>query len=184
MEHSDGRQCDWPGCTEPGEFKAPKNASRRSDEPPQWYWFCLKHVREHNESWNYFDTISPEHYAKERQAHPSWDGPTFPFRMNPEDLASLKMKDAHGIFKSDPRFRRFAESPHSGRRPVNAQQAMALATLDLDENASEADVKRQYKALLKRYHPDANGGDRRGEKKMQSVIAAYHVLMDGRDDTR
>ncbi|MEM1021877.1 MAG: DnaJ domain-containing protein, partial [Pseudomonadota bacterium] len=38
--------------------------------------------------------------------------------------------------------------------------------------------KKRYKILLKRYHPDANGGDRRGEKKMQAVIAAYHRLMD------
>ncbi|MEO0411894.1 MAG: J domain-containing protein [Pseudomonadota bacterium] len=184
VEHSDGRICDWPGCKEAGEFKAPKQAARRSDEPPQWHWFCLEHVREHNESWNYFDALSPEDHASARQAHPSWDGPTFPFRMNPEELASLRMKDMHGIFSSDGRFHRFAESPGHAGRPLSNVQSRALSTLGLTETASVEDIKKRYKVLLKQYHPDANGGDRTGEKKMQAVIAAYHQLMDGQQTSR
>ncbi|MEM6833782.1 MAG: DnaJ domain-containing protein [Pseudomonadota bacterium] len=178
VEHADGRRCAVPGCKEPGEFKVALNPNRRSDEAPQWKWLCLEHVRAHNEGWNYFETLSPEDLLKERQGHPSWDGPTHPFRMNPEDLASLRMKDSHGIFSSDARFRRFAESGSRTGRPLTAPEAEALVTLGLSENASSEDIKKRYKILLKRYHPDANGGDRRGEKKMQAVIAAYHRLMD------
>ncbi|MEM6684130.1 MAG: hypothetical protein AAF607_17985, partial [Pseudomonadota bacterium] len=68
--HEDGRICDWPGCTKPGEFKAAKNTPRRSDEPPSWNWYCLEHVREHNARWNYFDSLSEEDYHRARQGHP------------------------------------------------------------------------------------------------------------------
>lgn len=176
--HADGRQCEWPNCTEAGEFKAAKNAQRRSDEPPQWQWYCLEHVREHNERWNYFDALGPDDFKRAHQTHPSWDGPTFPFRMNPEDLANLRMKDTTGIFSGDPRFSRFTSAPSRDGKPLSADAMKALATLGLPENASSEDIKTRYKALLKQYHPDANGGDRRGEKRMQAVIAAYHQLMD------
>lgn len=184
IEHADGRLCDWPGCKEPGEFKAPIQGTQNGDGPPQWRWFCLEHVREYNEKWNYFDSLSPEEFANVKQAHPSWDGPTFPFRMNPDDLAALKMKDTHGIFQGDGRFRRFADSPRGAQRPRSSEEAMALSTLGLPESASGDDIKKRYKALLKQYHPDANGGDRKGEKKMQAVISAYHQLMDGQQSTR
>lgn len=176
--HADGRQCDWPNCNEAGEFKAAKNAQRRSDEPPQWHWYCLEHVREHNERWNYFDALSPEDYQRARHTHPSWDGPTYPFRMNPEDIANLRMKDSLGVFSGDARFSRFTSARGSDGKPLSAAALKALTTLGLTENASSQDIKTRYKALLKQYHPDANGGDRRGEKRMQAVIAAYHQLMD------
>lgn len=176
--HDDGRTCEWPDCAEAGEFKAAKNMNRRSDEPPQWQWYCLEHVREHNERWNYFDGLSMAEQERARSAYPSWDGPTFPFRMNPEDIANLKMKDSFGIFSGDSRFSRFTSARAGDGKPMSADTLKALNTLGLGEDATTADIKVRYKALLKRYHPDANGGDRKGEKRMQAVIAAYHQLMD------
>jgi len=176
--HEDGRTCDWPGCEQPGEFKAAASAPRRSDEPPQWNWYCLEHVRAHNERWNYFESLSPEDYAKARNGHPSWDRQTYPFQMNPDDLANLKMRDGLGIFSSDPRFARFRSATDKSGKPMASETIKAFAVLGLSENASMEDIKTRYKALLKQYHPDANGGDRRGEKRMQAVIAAYHQLME------
>lgn len=176
--HEDGRQCEWPDCKEAGEFKAAKQAPRRSDEPPSWEWYCLEHVREHNERWNYFDKVTPEDYRRTHAGHPSWDGPTFPFRMNPDDLANLRMKDSFGIFADNARFSRFTSARSQDGKPMSTEHLKALSTLGLNESASRDDIKNSYKALLKRYHPDANGGDRKGEKKMQAVIAAYHQLMD------
>jgi DnaJ-class molecular chaperone len=37
-------------------------------------------------------------------------------------------------------------------------------------------IKARYKELVKRFHPDANGGDRGAEERLKQVIKAYGVL--------
>jgi DnaJ-class molecular chaperone len=48
--------------------------------------------------------------------------------------------------------------------------------LELPEDASPSEIKAQYKALVKRHHPDANGGDRGSEDKLREIIQAYNYL--------
>ena len=52
----------------------------------------------------------------------------------------------------------------------------ALTVLRLDSTACFADIRRAYKELVRRYHPDSNGGDRSLEGKLQEVIDAYTHL--------
>jgi DnaJ-class molecular chaperone len=48
--------------------------------------------------------------------------------------------------------------------------------LGLDETATKSDIKLRYKELVKRHHPDANGGDRSSEDRLRSIIEAYNTL--------
>ncbi|MFO1155475.1 MAG: DnaJ domain-containing protein [Rhodospirillales bacterium] len=41
-----------------------------------------------------------------------------------------------------------------------------------------ADVKSRYKELVKRHHPDANGGDKAAEERFKQINAAYRTVMD------
>ena len=50
--------------------------------------------------------------------------------------------------------------------------------LGLPQNASDEDVKRAYRALAKKYHPDMNPGDAEAEKKFKEASEAYAVLSD------
>ncbi|MCA6286183.1 MAG: DnaJ domain-containing protein, partial [Phenylobacterium sp.] len=52
----------------------------------------------------------------------------------------------------------------------------ALADLDLDEDADAGRIRARYTELVKLCHPDANGGDRSAEAKLQRTIRAYQVL--------
>jgi DnaJ-class molecular chaperone len=52
----------------------------------------------------------------------------------------------------------------------------ALHSLGLEEGASSEEVKTRYKTLVKRLHPDANGGSRETEDKLKEVIQAYDYL--------
>ncbi|MBO0777485.1 MAG: J domain-containing protein [Ktedonobacteraceae bacterium] len=61
---------------------------------------------------------------------------------------------------------------NSVARPIIERQ-QALAVLGLPPNATPQQIKRRYRALAKRYHPD-RGGDPR---QMQRVIAAYEYLI-------
>ena len=61
-------------------------------------------------------------------------------------------------------------------RKLKTLEAKAIETLGLDHKASGADIKARYKQLVKRHHPDANGGDRGSEERFRDVIQAYRVL--------
>ena len=52
----------------------------------------------------------------------------------------------------------------------------ALATLGLEGDASPQEVKTRFKTLVKRHHPDANGGDTRSADTLREIIQAYNYL--------
>lgn len=50
--------------------------------------------------------------------------------------------------------------------------------LGVDKNADDATLKKAYRALAKKYHPDMNPGDKEAEKKFKEASEAYAVLSD------
>lgn len=50
--------------------------------------------------------------------------------------------------------------------------------LGVEKNAKEEDIKRSYRRLAMRYHPDKNPGDREAEEKFKEASEAYEVLRD------
>ena len=72
-------------------------------------------------------------------------------------------------------FNLFGGTEYAQARPRKPKvlEAKALETLGLDEKATGADIKARYKELVKRHHPDANGGDRGSEDRFRDVIQAY-----------
>jgi len=50
--------------------------------------------------------------------------------------------------------------------------------LGVDQNASTSEIKKAYKKLSKKYHPDKNPGDKEAEKKFVELSEAYEVLQD------
>lgn len=176
VQHADGRLCARPGCTEPGEFRAPRHATAG---PADYDWLCLDHVRDHNEKWNFFSGLSQDDVARMNHRYATWDRPTWPRNgLNGDRLADPELIDIGRIFAGQPGLGRFAEKPARAkqRQPLTAAERRALADLGLDESATAQDIKWQYKALLKRYHPDTNGGDRSWERELRKVIGAYQRL--------
>ena len=68
------------------------------------------------------------------------------------------------------------EPPAPKRPRYTGPVRRALDVLALDEGADGAAIKAQYKALVKRFHPDANGGDRSFEERLRDIIKAHDVL--------
>jgi len=62
------------------------------------------------------------------------------------------------------------------RRTIRNAERKAFDTLGLDVEATVVQVKARFKELVKRHHPDVNGGDRSSEDRLVAVIQAYNYL--------
>jgi hypothetical protein len=155
--------CDHPGCPAPGEFRAPKS-NRVPGSEGGWQFLCLDHVRAFNTGYNFFDGLSPDEIRDAQSPLAGWEqAATANGRM------AFSFGDAHDLFGAD----RPAPAP---KRWAGFGDAQALGTLGLGDTATAADVRRAYKRLVRRYHPDSNGGDRAQEGKLQAVVNAYTHL--------
>src|SRR5262245_58768269 len=50
--------------------------------------------------------------------------------------------------------------------------------LGLQHSATESDIKRAYRRLARRFHPDINPGDRTAEVRFRQILEAYETLID------
>jgi DnaJ-domain-containing protein 1 len=59
---------------------------------------------------------------------------------------------------------------------VTPQERQALDALGLPLDADRRALRSRYSELVRRYHPDPNGGDRSFEARLQGVVEAYQLL--------
>ncbi len=169
-------KCDWPGCRTAGASRAPKSR----DIPNDHYWFCTPHAAEYNKGWDFFSGMSEgEIAARVNDERQTGGRPTWAFRASNKsreaaaDLAG-KYSDPLGLFGTPGDKERAAAAANDRR--LGKIEAGALADLGLDGRADKAKIRARYTELLKRLHPDSNGGDRSMEAKLQKVIKAYKAL--------
>ena len=170
-----------PGCTEPGEFRAPGERSASFDGPGAWRWFCLDHVREFNAGFDWFAGMSAEEIYAAQAPGAGWRTESPSFRAGAtgdlprwadfyDPLEAIAAR-ATGI-KS--RARREAEVAATGR--FSREEAAALETMGLGSDIDRGKLRRRYSELVRRFHPDRNGGDRRHEAQLGRVVEAYQLL--------
>ncbi len=135
-------------------------------------------MREYNQSYNFFAGMNDAAvmaYQKDALTghRPTWkmgtgNGPAradfsaFGNRANSFDLFGEGMR-------AEQKAR--AETP-----PIRNAERKALGTLGLEVGANAHQIKMRFKELVKRNHPDANGGDRSTEDRLVEVIQAYNYL--------
>jgi DnaJ domain len=171
------RPCAVPGCREPGESNVPKHRDNLEDRQ----WLCREHLREHNAGWNYFAGMMPneiEHYCREAV---TGHRPTWPLGKRAPRSRESGRSESGWTYRFEDGFVIFEEAAKPAaraapRRQVTKSQVEALAALNLEETASLHEIKARYKELVKRFHPDANGGNRGTEERLRQVIKAYGHL--------
>ncbi|HMA75022.1 MAG TPA: DnaJ domain-containing protein [Xanthobacteraceae bacterium] len=173
--------CDWPNCAESASHRAPKGRNREHE-----YWrFCLQHVREYNQSYNFFAGMSDDAVARYQKDALTGHLPTWRLGTiggNGRGKAKVGRLFVEGISSVDPFdiLRELGGAAQSRaeaeRRTVRNAERKALHALGLEDGAAGRDVKARFKELVKRHHPDANGGDRASEDKLREIIEAYNYL--------
>jgi len=170
-------RCSVRGCRAPGEFRAPLTPSD-FDGPGSWRWLCLDHVREHNAKYNFFEGMSADEIEAAQSPIAGWDRATRAFAHVGSDKGPAWRDFADPLDAISARFR-----PEAGRQPVDrftARERQALGVMGLNDDTDLHKVRKRYSQLVRRYHPDRNGGDRSHEMKLREVIEAWQVLRGAR----
>jgi len=165
-------RCAVPGCRAPGEFKAPLQPAN-FDGPGSWRFLCLEHVREHNSKYNFFEGMSPDEITEAQSPIAGWDRATRAFAHAGNDPAPSWSDFADPLEAISGRFRR---KHNEGTSRFSRHEQRALSILGLGEDADLKAVRSSYSKLVRRFHPDRNGGDRGHEGRLGEVIEAYQTL--------
>lgn len=174
--------CEAPGCDLPGEFRAPAGSTRTGDQPGQWRWFCLDHVREFNARYNFFTGMDADEIAAAQRPYAGWERETRAFSHlgadHPPRWADFTDPlDAIGMrFRQRMEEARAEQAQRADGRPLSREDRAALKVLGLGLDADRKALRTRYAELVRQYHPDRNGGDRSHEAALQDVIAAYTSL--------
>ena len=165
--------CDYPGCANPGTNRAPKGR----DLEGQYYCFCLEHVRAYNASYNYFNGMDNDSVAKYQKDATIGHRPTW--TMGARSAKSDGPQDPNFNFDVWAKMGDAAKgSTHSATRKPQADTPTlkAYRTLGVEVTTDAETIRLRYKELVKRLHPDANGGDRSSEDRLREIIQAYKLL--------
>ena len=176
------RLCEKPGCQASGDHRAPKSRNTLHD----YYWFCMEHVREYNLSWDFFRGMTPDQIDAYQRAtivglRPTWKMNGRAKEPNPRLQFYFRgaFVDPFVIFDDGPGAGSSQDATNrngTGERRLSKMQRTSLETLHLETDATLQDVKARFKELVKRFHPDANGGDRGSADRLRQVVKAYGQL--------
>jgi hypothetical protein len=175
------RPCDHTGCKLAGCHPAPKSRTRTSE----FWWFCAEHAGEYNRRWNYFEGMDDGELAAFSREAEIGHRPTWSFKASRNDREAATARgfkpgqgqDAFGVFEAA---RKKKAAADARKRRFSRLERLALDALALEEdNVTAEAIRTRYAEMVKRYHPDSNGGDRTHEAQLVKAVKAYQVLKQG-----
>lgn len=175
------RACDISGCVHRGDYKAPKSRY----ELKEYYWFCLDHVREYNQNWDFFKGMSRSEIEQHMYKTVVWDRPTWRSTQAGVNEEKIKRTVYERFASGENIFQDFMmdgggigdeESARVNIKSIPHPAVEALAVMDLAPPIEWEEVKARYKALAKKHHPDTNGANKAAEEQLKKINLAYSIL--------
>lgn len=180
------RGCEWDGCDKPGQYRAPRSRERLNE----FRWFCLEHVREYNSRWNFYENMTEDEITASMASDQLWGRPTWKLgkgyfaggspnpHVDGQAFKRLGLDDPLEALGEkatlNPGERAQAREARERMLPKTVRKALTI--MELDALATKTDIRLRYKELVKRYHPDQNGGDRSEEARLREVLWAWDQL--------
>ena len=154
------KYCEWSDCQKKGEYKAPTSR----DKLREFKWFCLEHVKLYNKSWDYFKGKTSDEIYNEIAKDATWHRPTS------KRTRSFKFEDNLNFIKKEKKIFKEKLLSENESKVVNA---LSILNMQMPENIGV--LKKQYKKLVKKFHPDINK-----EKDKEYIVKlneAYSFLL-------
>jgi len=168
------KKCDSPKCHEKGEYRAPKSRVMLNE----YFYFCLDHIKEYNKSWDFYKGMSVEQIENSMRNDTFWDRPSWPLKNSFKNIFDEFNEYVEDFVKNDDdkindtyfKNKLFDEN-------LTIEEAKALKELDLKMPISLEKIKKNYKKLVKIFHPDVNGNNKDAEEKFKQINESYKLLL-------
>ena len=168
------KKCDSDNCIEKGEYRAPKSRILLND----YFYFCLLHIKEYNKSWNFYKGMTVDQIENSMRSDTVWDRPSWPLKGNYEnvfddfnDFNDDFVKNENGNVNENYFKKKLIDET------LTSEEAQALKELELEIPISLEKVKKNYKKLVKIFHPDVNGNNKIAEEKFKQINESYKLLL-------
>ena len=168
------KKCDSPKCNEKGEYKAPKSRVMLNE----YFYFCLDHIKEYNKSWDFYKGMSVEQIENSMRSDTFWDRPSWPLKNSFKNIFDEFNEYVEDFVKNDDD--KINDTYFKNKlldENLTIVEAKALKELDLKMPISLEKIKKNYKKLVKIFHPDVNGNNKDAEEKFKQINESYKLLL-------
>ena len=167
-------KCEHQNCSEIGKYKAPKSKINLKD----YYFFCLKHIREYNKSWDYYKGMSVNQIELSLRQDVIWNRPSWPTNGSSRNINNIidNIINNNFFISNDKKFHNINNNKMKDLNLSNNEKK-CVETLSIQMPITLEKIKSSYKKLVKKYHPDINKEDNNAEKKFKEVNSAYKTLL-------
>ena len=173
-EKTNYKKCDSPKCNEKGEYKAPKSRVMLNE----YFYFCLDHIKEYNKSWDFYKGMSVEQIENSVRSDTFWDRPSWPLKNSFKNIFDEFNEYVEDFVKNDDD--KINDTYFKNKlldESLTIEEAKALKELDLKMPISLEKIKKNYKKLVKIFHPDVNGNNKDAEEKFKQINESYKLLL-------
>ena len=168
------KKCDSPKCNEKGEYRAPKSRVMLN----KYFYFCLDHIKEYNKSWDFYKGMSVEQIENSMRSDTFWDRPSWPLKNSFKNIFDEFNEYVEDFVKNDDD--KINDTYFKNKlldESLTVEEAKALKELDLKMPISLEKIKKNYKKLVKIFHPDVNGNNKDAEEKFKQINESYKLLL-------
>ena len=168
------KKCDSPKCNEKGEYRAPKSRVMLN----KYFYFCLDHIKEYNKSWDFYKGMSVEQIENSMRSDTFWDRHSWPLKNSFKNIFDEFNEYVEDFVKNDDD--KINDTYFKNKlldENLTIEEAKALKELDLKMPISLEKIKKNYKKLVKIFHPDVNGNNKDAEEKFKQINESYKLLL-------
>ena len=168
------KKCDSPKCNEKGEYRAPKSRIMLN----KYFYFCLDHIKEYNKSWDFYKGMSVEQIENSMRSDTFWDRPSWPLKNSFKNIFDEFNEYVEDFVKNnDYKINDTYFKSKLLDESLTIEEAKALKELDLEMPISLEKIKKNYKKLVKIFHPDVNKNNKDAEEKFKQINESYKLLL-------
>ncbi len=173
-EKNSFKKCDSDKCNEKGEYRAPKSRIMLNE----YFYFCLKHIKVYNKSWDFYKGMSVDQIESSMRNDTVWDRPSWPLKGNYMNVFDEFNRYTDDFIKNeDDKVNDNYFKNKLLNETLNIEDTKALNDLGLEIPISLEKIKKNYKKLVKIFHPDVNGNNKNAEEKFKQINESYKLLL-------